>query len=146
MESMNKAQANIKKGEKVYWAEPDKGHSSGMYKVLRDNTNIFKNPILIGNGSSEAEVPFHKLEFEEKVVFRKFSDGDIIALLPNSLDTNYTIASYMHVGQHSGADYDHVISKTKPAKESEYADLLNELVRVGYTNLRIMKKCRPKFS
>ena len=40
------------------------------------------------------------------VVFRKFKDGRIIALLPHEVCTHKgDITSYMHVGQHSSADY-----------------------------------------
>jgi len=83
-----------------------------------------------------------------KVVFRKFKqDGDIIALFSEEIWSRqgYTIASYMHVGQHSGADYDHVVRITTPATESEYANLLNELKSVGYNDLRVMCKCRPNW-
>ena len=40
-----------------------------------------------------------------KVIFRKDKEGNIIAFLPE-LRVNYgNIASYMHIGQHSEADY-----------------------------------------
>lgn len=78
---------------------------------------------------------------EKKVVFRKFKDGEIIALFP------YIIAnscgdcdSYMHVGQHSAADYSAVINTTKLATEEEYKDLLNELKSIGYNHLSVIKK------
>lgn len=80
-----------------------------------------------------------------KVVFRKFKQGgDIIALFPEQVN-RLMIGSYMHVGQHSDADYDGVIAATTPAKESEYAELLAELKTIGYDDLRVMQKCRPKF-
>ena len=137
---------NVKKGQKVFWTDPDDGISSGMYKILKDTIAEGDTPILIGNGSSEAEVLISELEFEQKVIFRKFKDGDIIALFPEEVTKNgYTVMSYMHMGQHSTTDYDSVVSGTKLAKESECSDLINELVGRGYTNLRVMKKCRPKF-
>lgn len=82
-----------------------------------------------------------------KVVFRKWNKGDdIIALFPEQTNRiNLMVGSYMHVGQHSDADYDGVISATTPAKESEYAELLAELKSIGYDDLRVMQKCRPKF-
>ena len=83
-----------------------------------------------------------------QVVFRKFTSGiakgEIIALFPNEpwadpKDTHY-VASYMHVGQHSGAIYTHVIGMSKAATEKEYKPLYDELVRIGYDNLEIRKR------
>lgn len=82
-----------------------------------------------------------------KVVFRKWKDGETIALFPD--DTNPydgTVTSYMHVGQHGAADYGHVISATHPAHPSEYRDLLAELKAIGYTDLRVMRRVRPNFN
>ena len=77
------------------------------------------------------------------VVFRKYKDGEIIALFPNdyyySEEDKDTISSYMHIGQHSGASYTHVIKTTKPALEDEYKDLYNELLNIGY-NLNVKLK------
>ena len=83
-----------------------------------------------------------------KVVFRKFKEGsEIIALFPKERWNrhDYTINSYMHVGQHGAADYDQVIALTHPASEHEYQPLLAELKSIGYDDLRVMKKCRPKY-
>lgn len=73
-----------------------------------------------------------------RVVFRKYKDGDIIALFPKRGD--YMCESYMHIGQHSMADYPQVIRMTKPANESEYKELYNELVSIGYDDLVVKKK------
>jgi hypothetical protein len=77
------------------------------------------------------------------VVFRKWKDtGDVIALFPGIQSEPmhaYNCQSYMHVGQHGGANYHGVIGNTKPAKPSEYADLEKELKRIGY-NLEIRKR------
>jgi hypothetical protein len=73
-----------------------------------------------------------------KVIFRKFANGEIIALFPNEKD--YMCDSYMHIGQHSDADYPLMISKTKPATEKEYKPLLDELVKIGYDDLKIYKR------
>ncbi len=84
-----------------------------------------------------------------KVIFRKWKDtGDIIALFPEELwsRNGYQISSYMQIGQHSGADYEGVIRGTFPAKQEEYQELYRELQQIGYSNLRIMKKCRPNYS
>jgi len=63
------------------------------------------------------------------VIFREFKNGDVIALFPYEL-TNYCCASYMHLGQHSLADYNHVISTTTPA--TNFEGLKNELESIGY--------------
>ena len=64
---------------------------------------------------------------------------DVIALFPE-MDAGFgQCESYMHVGQHSGADYRGVISITRPAKPSEYASLKRELENIGY-NLDVRKK------
>ena len=78
------------------------------------------------------------------VIFRKFNDGEIIALFPFEEWSNGCCVSYMHIGQHSGADYNHVITTTKPATKSEYKDLFNELKRVGYNNLRVLQR-KPNY-
>ena len=83
-----------------------------------------------------------------RVVFREWKeDGDIIALFPDDINPNDgTITSYMHVGQHGSADYVGVIADTQPAREDEYRDLLAELMAIGYTDLRVVKRARPKFN
>ena len=80
-----------------------------------------------------------------KVIFRKFSDGSIIALFPELTDNKkYTVSSYTHVGQHSDCDYQDVISQTKLATENEYNALKEELMSIGY-ELNIVKKSKLKW-
>lgn len=76
-----------------------------------------------------------------KVIFHKFKQGgDIIALFPEQLNqSNMMIGSYMHVGQHSDADYNGVIATTTPATEGEYIELMSELKRMGYDELQVME-------
>lgn len=67
------------------------------------------------------------------VVFRAYPKGSVIALFPIIPDGSYgQCCSYMHVGQHGAADYGHVIRMTRRAEAEEYADLMRELVAVGY--------------
>lgn len=73
------------------------------------------------------------------VIFRKFLGGEILALFPYIDEGDYRVRDYVHLGQHGAADYMHCISKTKPAKESEYADLKKELEDIGY-KLRVIKR------
>ena len=81
-----------------------------------------------------------------KVVFRKFRDGEIIALFPEVTDShNYTVMSYMHIGQHSGAD-PRIVRDTKLATPEEYMPLYNELTNYcGYV-LRVGKKMKVRFN
>lgn len=68
------------------------------------------------------------------VVFRRWKNGDVIALfpyLPGAPDAT-TCQSYEHIGQHGAATPHLVIAATRPAKESEYADLKKELHSIGY--------------
>jgi len=77
-----------------------------------------------------------------KVIFRKFKDGykEVIALFPEIPGTTdpYTCLSYMRVGQHSSASVG-IIDSTTLAKPEEYADLKEELERIGYV-LDVRKK------
>lgn len=83
-----------------------------------------------------------------KVVFRKWKEGDVIALFPDEPWSrhDYTTMSYMHVAQHGAADYADLIATTQPAREHEYQDLLSELQSIGYKDLSIMQRTRPKFN
>ena len=81
----------------------------------------------------------------DKVIFRKFPDGDIIALFPEipvTMSRGETM-SYQHLGQHGSVDYNTVISSTKSAKPAEYADLFEELTKIGY-ELRVYYKRTPQ--
>ena len=86
-----------------------------------------------------------------KVIFRKFRDGDIIALFPEEISepTPYYCSSYAHVGQHGAADPVLVISMTKPASPAEYADLKRELENYGPKdanyNLKVISRNHPKY-
>ena len=76
---------------------------------------------------------------KDKVVFRKFSDGQVIALFPElPCDNRGNITSYMHIGQHAPASR-FIVHDTQPAKPEEYAELHAELQRIGY-DLEIRKK------
>jgi hypothetical protein len=67
---------------------------------------------------------------KEKVVFRKFEDGDIIALFPEMKNGPW-IGSYMYAGQHSDASPE-LIKELDKATPEEYAPLLSELRSIGY--------------
>ena len=77
----------------------------------------------------------------DTVVFRRWQNGDVIALfpaLPADLYGEYCDA-YEHVGQHGGADYFGVIQHSTPCSIEESADLATELRRIGY----VLRPRRP---
>lgn len=80
-----------------------------------------------------------------EVIFRKFRNGEVIALFPYLVGFRYgDCMSYMHVGQHSDASLgliygDNFNNKTTLATPSEYEDLQQELNNLGY-NLKVQKK------
>ena len=78
-----------------------------------------------------------------KVIFRKYKDGEVIALMPEEEWSDGCVTSYLHIGQHAEADYNKVIRDTKPATVDEYASLYNELKRVGYLRLQVIQR-RPR--
>ena len=68
-----------------------------------------------------------------KVIFRKFNDGEVIALFPQEPATSdgWQCMSYMHVGQHGSAD-PMIVQDTKAATPKESAPLVAELLSLGY--------------
>lgn len=72
-----------------------------------------------------------------KVLFRyvTYPNGveEILALFPEiQWDNNGNVASYAHIGQHSGADMDYILSISRNAEYGEYKDLKAELEGLGY--------------
>jgi hypothetical protein len=83
------------------------------------------------------------------VVFRVWKDKDVlgdgvIALFPNDVDERSgSVTSYEHHGQHGGAWYEGVISKTRPATPEESAALKRELESYPFTYRLRVRKRRP---
>jgi hypothetical protein len=77
-----------------------------------------------------------------RVVFRTWKDdGSVIALFPDLAVGGGCCESYQHVGQHGGADYGHVVSKSRPSTPAEYMALKMELARAPYNyKLRVVKR------
>jgi len=70
-----------------------------------------------------------------KVIFRVWKGQHgfgVIALFPEEDEGHGFCSSYEPVGQHSGADYSSVISRTRPASSVEYEALRQELESIGY--------------
>lgn len=83
-----------------------------------------------------------------RVVFRRFKEGETIALFPiyageRAWKCRHIL--YAH-GQHAAADYAGVIAVTRPATGEECQELLAELTSVGYDNLHILRRAKPKFN
>jgi len=77
-----------------------------------------------------------------KIVFRVYPNGEVIALFPQvpaDILGSFCM-SYMHVGQHGGADTFVVVKHTRLAKLKEYKWLLKELKQLGYKP-QIAKRC-----
>ena len=82
-----------------------------------------------------------------KVIFR-FWDGEVIALFPedpSDVQNWYNCSSYMHIGQHSGADSQHIINSSRPATPEEYASLKKELESYPYNyRFEIRQRISPE--
>lgn len=74
-----------------------------------------------------------------KVIFRKFKEGDVVALLPECPATYGRVVCYQHIGQHGEADSS-ISMFTKPASDAEYAPLLRELQGIYDGQLRVTKR------
>lgn len=75
------------------------------------------------------------------VIFRKYHNGDIIALFPYLIEISrgcLYCSSYERIGQHGIASHD-LSHCTTLAKPSEYADLKRELENIGY-NLEVKSR------
>ena len=92
-------------------------------------------------GEERKKVSLKKAPWEEsvnedegeqvKVIFRKFPEGDVIALFPEQDQGRGLITSYMKIGQHGDAAKS-LITELEPASKEEYAELAAELGRIGY--------------
>ena len=79
------------------------------------------------------------------VIFRKYKNGDIIAVFPYEVETHHGyILCYEHVGQHGHGNYNVIVAKTTLATPEEYKCLLKELENLGYKNLKVQKKRNHK--
>ena len=73
-----------------------------------------------------------------RAVFRKYPDGQIIALFPDiPWSEDGSVTSYMHVGQHGPAYYKPVIDTTTHASEADYSALPAEPATIDNSTLRI---------
>ena len=78
---------------------------------------------------------------ETPVVFRKFSDDEVVALFPAMPGWRLgECMSYLHLWQHGAADYGHAVRTTRPTRPEDHADLQAELVQIGYDDLRVYQR------
>jgi hypothetical protein len=113
-----------------------------MNKFIKD---LIKEGYVQTNPKSKRETP---------VIFRKWKKsehiagaGNIIALFPTIVAdmSPYHCQSYEHVGQHGAAEPNNVMQMTTSATPSEYADLLKELHKIGYRNLKVVKRLQYSY-
>lgn len=82
------------------------------------------------------------------VIFRKWKNGDVLALFPTLPGTYYdahTCTSYEHIGQHSSTWPALCVAHTKRARPDEYDSLLCELRSIyDDCDLRIVLRESPK--
>ena len=71
-------------------------------------------------------------QHETKMAFRKFDNGEIIALFVDEVDERFqSCESYMFHGEHAPAEVD-LIESLEPANEEEYRSLKLTLEARGY--------------
>jgi len=75
----------------------------------------------------------------DRVSFRTYKDGEVLAVLPDVEANLGRVTVYAHMGQHGEGDLAVVYAQSRLAKPSEYHSLLAELRSIGY-RLRIVKR------
>lgn len=74
-----------------------------------------------------------------KVAFRKFENGEVVAIFTDTVEAQRKLGdkmyvpceSYMHIGQHAPCD-PRLLDELEKCSEEEYAPLLLELECLGY--------------
>lgn len=111
------------------------GQSSKGYRALCAIGRIYSPGMESGpeqgTGERIAFEQLHKLAGGILVSFRKFPDGDIIALWEDDSASPGFITSYQHVGQHGDASPE-LLDELENASPEEYQSLLAELENGGY--------------
>lgn len=80
-----------------------------------------------------------------KVIYRKDSDGNILAFFPE-LSANYgNIVCYQHIGQHGEASTNYYTNNTEKATPNEYKELHKELKSI-YHDAELSVKQRLYYS
>lgn len=144
----------FKKGQWVWWTDPAKA-SSGLYYVLDTkeeyNADVTEEEaaafddrmILIGNGTSEAEVYAGELKSPRvRVVFRRWWDHPgqpVVALFPDvEMNTEQrTVLSFGPDTKPTAASYQSVLRGSVDATTKEYAPLQAKLRAIGFDQIQI---------
>lgn len=113
-----------------------------------------ENPMIEGSTNPEDLRVCDEQEDKEPitpVVFRVWKGedfrGTVTALFPaDCAEYEGRLCScYTHIGQHGGADYSHMITKTRPATPDEYASLKAELESEPYNyRLKVYQRATPQ--
>jgi hypothetical protein len=86
------------------------------------------------------EIDENKTDMVFRVGTSKELKGDVFVLFPHEVaDFSGGVISYQSIGQHSAADYDFCIAKSRKATIEEYASLKKEMETLGY-NVNIVSK------
>lgn len=89
--------------------------------------------VLTGEAEPLTEAPKKREKDRTVVVFRRWRDGDVIALFPERATdpVGHYCDSFQHLGGHSAADPVAIVAQTTPATPDEYRELAEELT-MGY--------------
>ena len=91
-----------------------------------------------------------KDNYKTDVIFRvdttKDFKGEVLAIFPHEVETfRGEVRIYVHVGQHSAADYGVCLRTSRLATKKESADLRKELRGLGYNINEIKKRNYDKY-
>ena len=121
----------------AYWhfTEWHAGQSSKGYAALSSLGRIYSPGMETGpeqgTGERIAYELLHQLAGGILVSFRKFPDGDIIALWDDGNASPGFITSYQHIGQHGDASPE-LLDDLETVTSEEYRPLWDELESLGY--------------
>lgn len=75
------------------------------------------------------------------VIFKLEPGGDVLAVFPAMAGTYdpHTCGCYAHLGQHSSADVSYAAA-LPPARPHQFANLAAELERIGYDDLKRVRR------
>lgn len=113
-----------------YVAMQAMGHGVGLFDYGVPDQLESKVPYLEFSGCDLSRDYFENDIVDILVYFRKFEDGDVIALWDDGYSSQW-ISSYQHIGQHSEASRE-LITELAIATPGEYGPLLKELESRGY--------------
>lgn len=118
-----------------HYTEFHKGQNSKEYVALSSLGRIYSPGMEAGpeqgTGEYSAYCMLNELAGGITVYFRKFPEGDIIALWDDNSTNIGFISSYQHIGQHSEASPE-LLDELETASPEEYKPLLDELENRGY--------------